>query len=425
MGATYSCERSNQSSDCPVSTLPSTIDTSNINEPLSLRNSPSEEIFETHSPLPDSPDSPPSPDRGAEQQLVVRYTTIGMEETDVETRSVSHTEEEHNGNIDEYSLDEEINSSSPSPISSTSSSCNGERTPASQQVHNSSNGQRSVNKLTSLESETAHNNYKCLSPALENTLRQCPLPALSWANADDVWMRMCVRDEEDSHLRSSSMLDKHPGLQPRMRAILLDWLNEVCEVYKLHRESYYLAVDYLDRYLYNSRQVQKTHLQLIGITCLFVASKVEEIYPPKICEFAYVTDGACTEHDILQQEKLLLQALNWDICPVTPTAWLGIYMQLNVNNQTPASFSQIGKQVMSAAGEASDAAFIYPQFSAYEFVQTSQLLDLCSLDVGMANFAYSVLAAAAISHAFNRYVTKFIQISMDMTSNADFQHARQ
>lgn len=59
-----------------------------------------------------------------------------------------------------------------------------------------------------------------------------------------------------------------------MRAILLDWLIEVCEVYKLHRETYYLAVDYLDRYLSTNIKISKTRLQLIGITCLFVAAKV-------------------------------------------------------------------------------------------------------------------------------------------------------
>lgn len=59
-----------------------------------------------------------------------------------------------------------------------------------------------------------------------------------------------------------------------MRAILLDWLIEVCEVYKLHRETYYLAVDYLDRYLSTNTKISKTRLQLIGITCLFVAAKV-------------------------------------------------------------------------------------------------------------------------------------------------------
>ena len=46
---------------------------------------------------------------------------------------------------------------------------------------------------------------------------------------------------------------------------------------------------------------------MIGITALFVASKIEEIYPPKLMEFAYVTDGACTEDQILTQELLLLK----------------------------------------------------------------------------------------------------------------------
>lgn len=70
------------------------------------------------------------------------------------------------------------------------------------------------------------------------------------------------------------MFQRHPTLQPQMRAILLDWLIEVCEVYKLHRETYYLAMDYIDRYLSIRHDVPKNQLQLIGITCLFIASKV-------------------------------------------------------------------------------------------------------------------------------------------------------
>lgn len=377
----------------------------NTQELLSIRSSPAEELSEApHSPLPDSPDSPPSPDRGAKQQpIVVRYAAGEADQTKVNEEQ--EDEEVLDDSSEDYSYeeddDEEINSSSSSPASSTATGCsqNGERTPATQQqLHGPSNGNRTV-KLIPLDGAATHNSYKCMSPALEETFRPCPLPALSWANAADVWRMMCKRDELDSHLRSSSMLDQHPGLQPRMRAILLDWLNEVCEVYKLHRDTFYLAVDYLDRYLHGEREVLKTHLQLIGITCLFVAAKVEEIYPPKIGEFAYVTDGACTEHEILQHEKILLQALGWDICPITVTGWLGVYMQLNVNNRTPASLANIGKQ--AGAGQADDA-FIYPQFSGFEFVQTSQLLDLCTLDVGMANYPYSVLAAAAISHTFNR-----------------------
>ena len=50
---------------------------------------------------------------------------------------------------------------------------------------------------------------------------------------------------------------------------------QVCEVYRLHRESYYLAIDFIDRYLLTVRDVQKQQLQLIGITALFIAAKLE------------------------------------------------------------------------------------------------------------------------------------------------------
>ena len=50
---------------------------------------------------------------------------------------------------------------------------------------------------------------------------------------------------------------------------------QVSEEYKLHRETYYLAIDLHDRFLDTWRAIQKEHLQAIGITCLFLASKIE------------------------------------------------------------------------------------------------------------------------------------------------------
>ncbi|XP_058446578.1 G1/S-specific cyclin-E isoform X1 [Malaya genurostris] len=250
----------------------------------------------------------------------------------------------------------------------------------------------------------------CVTPSSE--LRTCPLPKFSWADSNDVFKLMCRKDEKASLEREPNMFDQHPGLQPRMRAILLDWLIEVCEVYKLHRETYYLAVDYIDRYLSRKKEQKKTHLQLLGITSLFVAAKVEEIYPPKIGEFAYVTDGACSEEDILQEELLLLSELQWSINPVTVMGWLGLYLQVNVTSRQSEMvpvYSGSGRkqqyQQQSAKAQIdqkSSESFIYPQFSGMEFAQTAQLIDLCSLDVGLANFPYSVIAAAAISHTFDR-----------------------
>lgn len=50
---------------------------------------------------------------------------------------------------------------------------------------------------------------------------------------------------------------------------------QVCEVYKLHRETFYLAQDFFDRYMATQQDVVKTLLQLIGISSLFIAAKLE------------------------------------------------------------------------------------------------------------------------------------------------------
>ncbi|CAH2049915.1 unnamed protein product, partial [Iphiclides podalirius] len=230
--------------------------------------------------------------------------------------------------------------------------------------------------------------------------RKCPLPGLSWADPTDVWRSMCECDARSSMKKNPNMFDNHPNLQPRMRAILLDWLNEVCEVYKLHRETFHLTVDYVDRYLSNTDDVQKGRLQLIGITCLFIAAKVEEVYPPKIGEFAYVTDGACTTDEILLEELLILKILSWSITPITINSWLNIYMQL-ASEARGAKRRLLGEKDVGA-NALRGYTFVFPQYSSLEFVICGQLIDLAVLHVDVNKFAYSTVAAAAMAHAFNK-----------------------
>ena len=71
-----------------------------------------------------------------------------------------------------------------------------------------------------------------------------------------------------------------------------------------------------------------SYLIFLGVTCLFVAAKIEEIYPPKLQEFAFVTDGACSEDEIMQMELVVLKGLNWGLSPMTPNRWMKTYMQV-------------------------------------------------------------------------------------------------
>jgi hypothetical protein len=83
-------------------------------------------------------------------------------------------------------------------------------------------------------------------------------------------------------------------------------MTEVCEEYFLHRETLHLAAAYFDRFMTEARGIKRTQVQLVGVTALFVAAKLEEIYPPRVGEFAKVCDGACTIDDILGLEVHML-----------------------------------------------------------------------------------------------------------------------
>ena len=56
-----------------------------------------------------------------------------------------------------------------------------------------------------------------------------------------------------------------------MRSILVDWLVEVAEEYKLFRQTLFLSVNYIDRFL-STMAVNRGKLQLLGTACTFIAS---------------------------------------------------------------------------------------------------------------------------------------------------------
>lgn len=64
---------------------------------------------------------------------------------------------------------------------------------------------------------------------------------------------------------------KQPDITNCMRIILVDWLVEVGEEYKLCSETLYLAVNYLDRFL-SCMSVLRGKLQLVGTAAVLLAA---------------------------------------------------------------------------------------------------------------------------------------------------------
>ncbi|CAN9513888.1 unnamed protein product [Ophioblennius macclurei] len=210
----------------------------------------------------------------------------------------------------------------------------------------------------------------------------CPLTRMglcsltSWDSTDCQWIQM--RNKELKYIHDKSYMRQNPQQVSRKRALVLDWLFEVCAFYCLQRQTAYLAQDYLDRYLMTQDRVDSSSMQLLGITALFIAAKKEEVYPPKINAFAYVTDGACEVWEIERSEIQILKALNWNLSPETPISWLNLYVQIEADQ--------------------SRENFLDSIFSQELYLDITQLLDLCILDINSLDFNYSTLASAAICH---------------------------
>mmetsp|Transcript_1441 Transcript_1441/g.3196 ORF Transcript_1441/g.3196 Transcript_1441/m.3196 type:complete len:402 (-) Transcript_1441:73-1278(-) len=106
-------------------------------------------------------------------------------------------------------------------------------------------------------------------------------------------------------------------INPTMRGILIDWLVEVAEEYKLSSENLFLSQNYVDRFL-SVMPVLRGRLQLVGVTCMLIASKYEEIFAPGVEDFVYITDSTYSASEVLTMESVVLNALRFNLTAVTP-----------------------------------------------------------------------------------------------------------
>jgi len=142
-----------------------------------------------------------------------------------------------------------------------------------------------------------------------------------------------LKDNELRRMPKWNYMERQTDVTFSMRAILVDWIVEVAEEYKLKTETVYLAVSYTDRFL-SKMCVVRSKLQLVGTACLFIASKYEEIYPPGVGEFAFITSDSYTKKQVLRMEQLVLKVLEFDVSMPTSHEFV---------NQNCQMFHMVGK----------------------------------------------------------------------------------
>ena len=161
---------------------------------------------------------------------------------------------------------------------------------------------------TTLSSEHAIFNLEC-----DETIRDTPTSIDTNSNKElindcyDSDTLKYLLSREHASLSDPQYLSKyHPNIDWTMRLTLLDWMMEVAMDFRLKRETFHLSINYVDRYLSRTRDMERSVLQLLGASALWTASKIEEIYPPKITDFAKATDNCYTIEEIKEMERITL-----------------------------------------------------------------------------------------------------------------------
>ncbi|XP_048595362.1 cyclin-A2-1 isoform X1 [Brassica napus] len=153
--------------------------------------------------------------------------------------------------------------------------------------------------------------------------------------------------ELDQRPSTSYMVQVQRDISPSMRGILIDWLVEVLstskhllrvrtsinaislqvsEEYKLASDTLYLAVNLIDRFLSNN-YIEKRRLQLLGVTCMLIASKYEEICAPRLEEFCFITDNTYTRLEVVAMETQVLNFLHFRLSVPTTKTFLRRFIQ--------------------------------------------------------------------------------------------------
>ena len=119
-------------------------------------------------------------------------------------------------------------------------------------------------------------------------------------------------------MKNVTTLDKEnqKEVNERMRVILVDWLTDVSEHFKLTDRTYQLSITYLNRYLSRVPHIPRAKFQLIGVCCLKLADcfneRSREFYRMMTStEYSHMTANEFSREEVVAMEKEIAKAIDY------------------------------------------------------------------------------------------------------------------
>lgn len=140
------------------------------------------------------------------------------------------------------------------------------------------------------------------------------------------------KDDYLKRLRSGEL-----DLSVRREAV--DWIWKACMHYGFGELSFCLSINYMDRFLSLYELPRKSWaVQLLAVSCLSIAAKVEEIHVPFIVDLQVGNPKFIFEAKTIQKmELVVLSTLKWRVQAYTPCTFIDYFVRKMNGDQIPSS----------------------------------------------------------------------------------------
>lgn len=114
---------------------------------------------------------------------------------------------------------------------------------------------------------------------------------------------------------------------------MIDWMVEVISVYNFLNDTFFLAVYLMDKYLSTTPLcLVDKEIHLIGIICMYMASKEEEVRPFNLRNMKVAIGHGLFDASTMKRKELeIIETLNWKLIMVTPMQFIE-YMDTQLRN---------------------------------------------------------------------------------------------
>ena len=135
-----------------------------------------------------------------------------------------------------------------------------------------------------------------------------------------------LRDLEQTY-DSADSLQRH-NITPALRARMVDWMIEVLTNFKCDDQTFFIAVSLQDRFFKGCPQIKEvSDLHLSGVTCMFIASKYEDIYPLKMkTVYDKIAHQKLEIKQIKNLELEMMRVIDYKIHAPTVLDFLKVYL---------------------------------------------------------------------------------------------------